>query len=80
MASRRNLKAVRVKTGLEIGMLAVFSAAGCAWFSSEVNKPCPDPQSCECPTTTNPACPPWPNDNGDNPSTMTKRPDGGTSR
>lgn len=30
--------------------------------------------SCECPTSPNPACAPFPNDNGDNPSTMTKKP------
>jgi hypothetical protein len=57
---RRSLNGVIVKTGLAVGMLAAF--AGCAWFTSEINKPCPDPQSCECPTTTNPACAPFPQD------------------
>jgi hypothetical protein len=55
---------------------AIIHLGGC----SLINKPCADPMSCNCPTSPNPACAPWPDDNGDNPSTMAKRnrPDGGT--
>jgi hypothetical protein len=68
--TRRNLKAVKVKTGIAVGVLAL-TLNGCAWFESEINKPCPDPNSCTCPTSTNPACPQFPQD--------AKKPDGGQS-
>jgi hypothetical protein len=61
-------------------MLASVLGAGCAWFEKKADTPCPDPNSCECPTNQNPGCAPWPDDNGDNPSQMTKRPDGGVSK
>jgi hypothetical protein len=78
---------MKVKTGIAVGMLwATFSPAGC----SLLQKPCQDPLSCQCPTNQNPACAPFPNDDGDNPSTMAKKPirktgdvpspDGGTDR
>lgn len=69
---------MKVKTGLRLGMLAaLYGVAGC----SMIQKPCQDPNSCNCPTNSNPACTPFPDDNGDNPSTMAKKNhDGGTDR
>jgi len=67
-----------MKRNHPLAFLVVLGAMGlgsCAIFQ----KPCQDPNSCECPTNQNPACAPFPDDNGDNPSTMTKKPiDGGT--
>jgi len=57
-----------------LGVLLAMALGGCSF----IQKPCQDPNSCECASNQNPSCAPFPNDNGDNPSQMAKKPDGGS--
>jgi len=79
---RRSIVGVRVKTGLAIGMLALL-AGGCHLFDQPADPSCQgDPvlKPCPCMDPRTPGCPAPPNDWGDNPSTMTKKPDAGVTK